>query len=117
RSYVLHPLEAAIASPGFAIDENPLAMHVGIRPEVWSGGVVPPPQPLEIRLQLRAAERAVRIDALVCTRSTDRAGVFQARTRRAEAGTSVQDGDSIWTGSVKGFVEIYVWVAPPRDGS
>ena len=113
RSYVLHPLQAAIAGPGFAADEDPLAMHAALRPEVWVGGATWRARPVEIRLRELSAARAVRIDALVCTRSADPAGVYQARTLRFAA-EGPHGGELLWRGPVRDLLDIYLWAAPDR---
>lgn len=114
RSFVLHPLAAPVAVPGFAIDEDPLATHAAVHPEVWLGRAARAARQIEVRLQRFCTERAVRIDALVCTRSADRLGVFLAKTLRFAAG--VHDGESLWSGPVQDLVDIYLWIAPDRDG-
>jgi len=109
RSYVLFPLEAPIAGPGFAIDEDPLALLDGAGPREARA--------LEIRLRGLAAQHAVRLDALVCPRGPDRARVYAARTLEVAAGAPAHDGELLWRGPAQGFVEIYLWIAPARGGA
>ncbi len=115
RSYVLFPLEAPIAGPGFAIDEDPLALLGAARPDVWIGAAARQAREIEIRLRGLAAERAVRLDALVCTRSPDPARVWQARTLELAAGAAAADGELLWRGPVQDLVDIYLWIAPAPD--
>jgi Caspase domain len=112
RSYVLYPLEAPIAGPGFAIDEDPLALLGAARPELWIGAATRQARQLEIRLRGLESERAVRIDALVCTRSSDPAGGYQAHTLEVAAGAPARDGDLLWRGPVQDVVDLYLWIAP-----
>ncbi len=117
RSYVLYPLQAPIASPGFAVDEDPLAMIGAARPDVWIGAAAGEGgQEIEIRLRGLAAPRPVRLDALVCTRDRDPARVLAAHTLEVAGGAPARDGDLLWRGPVRDLVDIYLWVAPARGG-
>jgi Caspase domain len=116
RSYVLYPLEAPIAGPGFAIDEDPLALVGAARPDLWLGAAIRQAREIEIGLRDLATERAVRIDALVCTRSPDARGVWQAHTLVVTPGVAIADHEILWRGPVQDLVEIYLWVAPAPDG-
>ncbi|HSK05848.1 MAG TPA: caspase family protein [Kofleriaceae bacterium] len=115
RSYVLYPLLAPIARPGFAVDEDPLAMIGGVRADAWLGA---PAEEREIEIRQRglSARRPTLLDALVCTRGRDPARVLEARTLEIAAGGPARDGDLLWRGPVRDLVDIYLWSAPARGG-
>jgi caspase domain-containing protein len=140
-SYTLHPRAGALADiVAFQIDEDPLRQATATNAAAWlaSGHAATIASPLAgsapaatIAIQLGdlivrdrpvgvAGARAhrphdLRIDALVCTRSTHRAQTWTAHTLRY---ASVRDGDRLpvdqaplFHGPVHDFVDVYLWVS------
>lgn len=116
RSWMLHPLAAPVALAGFAIDEDPRGMRGVSAREAWLGGGAPARE-LELRLRDVTAARAVRLDALVCTRSAGAAGTHAARTVRIAPGAPARDDGVLWRGPARDLVEIYLWAAPDPGGA
>jgi hypothetical protein len=110
RSWMLHPLRAPVALAGFAVDEDPTDMRGVNARDAWLGGGGAA-RPLAIRLRDVEVTRRIRLDALICTRSADRARTYEARTLRLAAGAAGAAG-ALWDAPVRDLVEIFLWASP-----
>lgn len=133
-TYFLHPRDAAMADIPFAVDDNPLRLAAARAHDAWrvpgesSPSVASAPCEIVVRLTDLIVHSGctlpsdLRIDALVCTRSTGDAPGHVAWTGRFR-NVNVVDGqrleldpDVVFRGVVQDFVEVFLWASPDRDG-
>jgi hypothetical protein len=123
-SYLLHPRDARIADIPFEIDHS-LWQIAGRAGDAWAassdGALACAPRHGEVAIEIAdlvALDRAaceVRIDALICTRSTDSAGGYATWTQTCHAASDAETPDAarvVYRGPVREFVELCVWVSP-----
>jgi hypothetical protein len=120
-SYYLCPQDAGIADIPFVIDDSPPRQALVCDGEAWVAGVQPsiPASDrsgmITIRLvdfvvEDQALSSGARLDALICTRSTnDRA--FATWTSR-----DLVAQDTLFHGEVHDFVEVFLWASEDRGG-
>lgn len=138
-SYLLHPREAALGGVAFQIDDNPSGQAAARDPDGWlTPGVdavtrsghrtSPTPATIAIRLTdlivennraLFAAD--IRIDALICTRST---GPHQGHAAWTQRYQRIRDGERLpldhgllYLGPVRDFVDLTLFVSRDVSGS
>ena len=132
-SYLLHPREAAMADIRFEIDDNPLRQAGALAPEAWivpRAGASPPATPATT-MTIRLADLvvmscgtvfpALRLDALICTRSADEVRRYTTWTQRyravEDAEYLVGDAAVVFHGPVQDFVDICLWASCDAEGS
>jgi hypothetical protein len=131
-SFLLHPHEAAMAAPPFEVDDDPLRQIAMLAPEAWivpaTDGAVRASSSLTISLALAdlvvgtdpEIGPALRLDALVCTRSARGTSSIAAWTRRYRcidpSGDVSSDQAIVFHGAVHDFVDICLWLSRDAPG-
>lgn len=102
--FLLQPTPLALASPSFAVDDNPAGTRGALAPGAWRSAP-PARRTIAIRVDARALDAAdLRLDALVCTR-----GRYAAATLRLPI-----DRALVFRGEVTDVVELCLWTSPAR---
>lgn len=125
-SYVLHPRDAVMADIPFEIDDNPLRQAAVRAPDAWltPRGEAPSGRAIAIRIADVAIERRlpsadIRIDALICTRSTSAASVYATWTQRCAGIEDIDwqklDRELVFQGPVQDFIDLCLWVSPDME--
>jgi len=132
-SFSLHPRDTSMIDHPFEIDENPLRQRGAVAPGAWlarGAALEALPQARGIAIRIadlvvednRALGKAdIRVDALVCTRSTSEAGSRATWTQKFQR---VKDGDRlpldnglVFHGPASDFVDICLWVSRDTEAS